>query len=127
MAIVERGEGSDAATQIMYATKKPVLTRIDIRRIRENEPGKSLEDSRAQYVSCLRYAYILKRKIPPIEVVRVPIQNGTWFLLVDGHHRLEAARRARLVHLDVIELHSTDVIYESLGEVTGKITALAAN
>lgn len=112
MAIIERGEGSDAATQIMYAMKKPTLTRVDVRRIRENEPGKYFDP---EDIRCLKFGYIQKDKtIPPIEVVRVPIQNGTWFLLVDGHHRLKAAIEARRIYLDVIELHSTDVIYEKL-------------
>lgn len=114
MAIVERGEGSDAGTQYMYRAKKPVLTRVSIQRIRENEPMKVRALGREGYISSICLSYMLKRKVEPIEVVRVPIRNGTWFLLVDGHHRLEAAKWARRTFLDVIELHSTDVIYESI-------------
>jgi len=114
MAIVERGEGSDAATQIMFSMRKPRLTRILLRHIRENEIDKNFD---TEYVFGLKFSYIQKDKtIPPIEVVRVPIQNGTWFLLVDGHHRLKAARAAKRIYLDVIELHSTDVIYGKLEE-----------
>jgi len=46
-----------------------------------------------------------------IHVVRGPIQFGTYYILIDGHHRLEAAKMAGLVHLDVIEYHHTDVKY----------------
>ena len=63
------------------------------------------------YLLDMRNAFLQKKKMPHIHVVRGPIQFGTYYILIDGHHRLEAAKMAGLVYLDVIEYHHMDVKY----------------
>lgn len=112
LAVVEINQGSETVTRYMDIARKLVLKRVNLWTIRENEPEKVYQDS--EYVRHLMFAYRQKRKVPPIEVVRTSLKYGTWFLLIDGHNRFEAAKQAGLVSLDVLELHPTDVFYEKL-------------
>ena len=68
------------------------------------------------FVDGIRNAYFQRKYVPPIHVVRVPISFGKFYLLIDGHHRFEAAKQAGLIYVDVVEMHHMDVTYGKVDE-----------
>lgn len=116
-SLLEYRVGSDSSTEYMALSKKPIKTKIDIRRIRPNEPDKKIEDNDPYVIFIRNMIFQGKDKIMnAIHVVRSPIQFGTWYTLIDGHHRLKAAKLAGLMYVEAIELHHTDVKYGSVPE-----------
>lgn len=108
--------GSEANTAYMWGWKKPILTRINIRHIRLNEPSK-FDGRQDGFVDDLRNAFFQHKYVPPIHVVRIPISFGKYYGLIDGHHRLEAAKQAGLIYVDAVEMHHTDVTYGILEDM----------
>lgn len=109
-SVIYPGLGALSTTEYMKLSTKEATINIPIRRIRLNEPDKKLDEL---YVSLVKNILRLKKKrINAIHVVRGPIQQGTYYILVDGHHRLEAYKRARYINVDAVELPHLDVRYD---------------
>jgi hypothetical protein len=111
------GSGSDSITFYMDFHKKPVTTRIPVRSIELNEPEKTKYCTPACDLETIRNIYLQNKQskiLPPIHVVRVPFRFGKCYVLIDGHHRYEGARRARHLYIDAVILHHTDIEYSPL-------------
>ena len=104
------------------ADTAPVMGRIAINKLVMNEPPEKVHpkyasDESYENIENLRKAYATGKKIPPIIIVKLPkIEQGRTHVVVDGHHRVEAARLAGETHIDYSLVPHRNVRHEEIME-----------